>query len=121
MTPGSAGSVHDRLAQLGCPHLVGVDLGGPRRPHPLGDAAARYADKRADMWAFMKEWCKAGCLPDDRDLAADLSAVEYGYDAGDAIVLERKEDMKRRGLASPDDGDVLALTFAYPVNQSFGQ
>jgi hypothetical protein len=25
-----------------------------------------------------------GGLPDDRDLAADLSAVEYGYDAGDA-------------------------------------
>ena len=63
----------------------------------------------------MKEWCKAGCLPDDRDLAADLSAVEYGYDAGDAILLERKDDMKRRGLASPDDGDALALTFAYPV------
>jgi hypothetical protein len=51
----------------------------------------------------MKEWCKAGCLPDDRELAADLSAVEYGYDAGDAILLERKEDMKRRGLASTDD------------------
>jgi hypothetical protein len=23
--------------------------------------------------------------------------------------------MKRRGLASPDDADALALTFAYPV------
>jgi hypothetical protein len=23
--------------------------------------------------------------------------------------------MRRRGLASPDDGDTLALTFAYPV------
>jgi hypothetical protein len=23
--------------------------------------------------------------------------------------------MKRRGLASPDDGDALALAFAYPV------
>jgi hypothetical protein len=33
----------------------------------------------------------------------------------DAIQLERKEDMKRRGLASSDDGDALALTFAYPV------
>jgi hypothetical protein len=44
-------------------------------------------------------------------------AVEYGYDASDAILLERKDDMKRRGLASPDDGDALALTFAYPVAQ----
>lgn len=23
--------------------------------------------------------------------------------------------MRKRGLASPDDGDALALTFAYPV------
>jgi hypothetical protein len=38
-----------------------------------------------------------------------------GYDASDAILLERKDDMQRRGLASPDDGDALALTFAYAV------
>ena len=68
------------------------------------DAAARYANKRAEMWGFMKEWCKAGCLPDDRELIADPKAVDYGYDASDAILLERKDDMKRRGLA-----------FAYPV------
>jgi len=36
------------------------------------DAAARYANKRAEMWGFMKEWCKAGCLPDDNELTADL-------------------------------------------------
>ena len=47
------------------------------------------------MWGLLKEWCKAGCLPADRDLAADLSSVEYGYDASDAILLERKDDMKR--------------------------
>jgi hypothetical protein len=30
----------------------------------------------------------------------------------DAIILENKEDMKRRGLASPADGDALGLAFA---------
>jgi hypothetical protein len=80
------------------------------------DAAARY--KRAEMWGFMKEWLKVGSLPDDNDLTADLKAVDYGYDASDAILLERKDDMRRRGLASPDDGDALALTFAYPVRLS---
>jgi hypothetical protein len=29
--------------------------------------------------------------------------------------------MRRRGLASPDDGDALALTFAYPVERRNGQ
>jgi hypothetical protein len=45
----------------------------------------------------------------------DLTALEYGYDRQDAILLERKDDMRKRGLASPDDGDALALRFAYPV------
>src|SRR5262245_33940758 len=112
---GIGWGVHDRLVQLGCPHLVGVDFGGRADRTDFGDAAARYANKRAEMWGFLRQWCKMGCLPDDRDLAADLCAVEYGYDASDAILLERKDDMKRRGLASPDDGDALALTFAYPV------
>jgi len=69
----------------------------------------------SEMWGFMKEWLKVASLPDDNELTADLKAVDYGYDASDAILLERKDDMRRRGLASPDDGDALALTFAYPV------
>jgi hypothetical protein len=112
---GIGWGVVDRLRQLGCRGLVGVDFGG--RPHrPTGaDAGAKYANKRAEMWGSMKDWLKAGCLPDDRDLSADLGAVEYGYNANDEILLERKDDMRRRGLASPDDGDALALTFAHPV------
>jgi hypothetical protein len=112
---GIGWGVYDRLNQLGCPNLVGVNFGGRADRTDASDAAARYANKRAEMWGFMKEWCKAGCLPDDNDLVADLKAVDFGYDASDAILLERKDDMKRRGLASPDDGDALALTFAYPV------
>jgi hypothetical protein len=114
-------AVHDRLAQLGCPHLLGVGFGRRADSGAVCSAAAdddvRYADKRTELWGLMKDWCNAGCLPDDADLAADLSAVEYGYDAGDAILLERKDDMRRRGLVAPDDGDALALTFAYALAQ----
>jgi hypothetical protein len=111
---GIGWGVHDRLNQLGCPNLVGVDFGAKADRTDASDAAARYANKRAEMWGFMKEWLKVGSLPDDNELLADLKAVDYGYDASDAILLERKDDMRRRGLASPDDGDALALTFAYP-------
>jgi hypothetical protein len=112
---GIGWGVHDRLSQLGCPNLIGVDFGGKADRSDGGEARARYANKRAEMWGFLKEWCKAGCLPDDRELSADLTGVEYGYDASDALLLERKDEMRKRGLASPDDGDALALTFAYPV------
>lgn len=111
---GMGWGVYDRLKQLGCPGLVAVDFSaGPDRS--AHDSGARYANKRAEMWGFMKDWLKAGCTRDDPDLIADLGNVEYGYDANDAIQLEKKEHMRKRGLASPDSGDALALTFAYPA------
>ena len=56
-------------------------------------------------------------LPKDRAKPAENigTADVLLRDGRDAIQLERKEDMKRRGLASSDDGDALAPTFAYPV------
>ena len=112
-------AVHAGLAELGCPHLVGVDVyarsadSGAVCSATGGDA--RYHDKRAAMWGSMNEWIEAGCLPDDPDLVAALASVEYAYDGNDAIQLERQYDVKRRGLPSPDDAEALALTFAYPV------
>ncbi|WP_421995871.1 terminase [Reyranella sp.] len=112
---GIGWGVVDRLAQLGCSKSIGIDFSGRADRTDGADGMVRYANKRAEMWGYMKEWCKVGCLPDDRDLRADLTAIDYGYDAADAIRLEKKDDMRRRGLASPDDGDALALTFAHPV------
>jgi hypothetical protein len=45
------------------------------------------------------EWLPMGAIDDDPTLKADLTAVEYGYklkDGRDAILLERKKDMKAR-------------------------
>ena len=114
---GIGWGVVDRLSQLGCSIARGVDFGSKADRTDGVDGMVRYANKRAEMWGYMKEWCKAGCLPDDRELRADLTAIDYGYDGADAILLEKKDDMRRRGLASPDDGDALALTFAYPVHK----
>ena len=75
-----------------------------------------FANKRAELWGSMREWPKGGVIPPTPELIADLEGVEYGYvmkNGVDAIQLEKKEDMKKRGLASSDFGDALALTFAY--------
>ena len=68
------------------------------------------------MWDRMREWLKTvgAIAPDDR-LATDLTSVEYGFSNADQIILERKERMRERGLASPDDADALAITFAHQV------
>ena len=105
---GVGGGVVDRLRQLNH-DVVDVQFGGK------ADDSRKYLNKRAEMWARAKAWLAIGCLSHDEMLVTDLTSVEYQYTAADQIQLESKEHMKARGLASPDDGDALALTFAYPV------
>jgi hypothetical protein len=49
------------------------------------------------------------------ELVSDLTAPKYFFSNKQQIQLERKEDMKKRGLASPDCGDMLAMTFAVKI------
>lgn len=89
---------------------------------PFGGASSdpRYANKRMEMWASVKDWlASGGCIPDDDDICNDLVGPEayeivLGKNAG-KLMMESKDDMRKRGLDSPDDGDALALTFALPV------
>lgn len=75
-----------------------------------------YFNKRAEMWGKMKEWLKLGAaIPDDQDIHDDLIGPEYQIRLDGTTQLEKKEDMKKRGLESPDDGDGLAITFAEDI------
>lgn len=105
---GVGGGVVDRLRQLNH-DVVEVQFGGK------ADDSRKYLNKRAEMWGRAKEWLALGCLPKDEAMVTDLTSVEYQYTAADQIQLESKEHMKQRGLASPDAGDALALSLAYPV------
>jgi hypothetical protein len=114
---GVGGGVVDRLNQLNIP-VTEVQFGAKADRSLPGQDEVAYANKRAEMWGSLKAWLKGGCIPNDQELIADLTGVEYGFvlrDGRDAIILEKKSDMKKRGLASPDDGDGLAITFAYAV------
>lgn len=77
---------------------------------------AAYFNRRAEAWGLMREWLAAEAeIPDDSELADDLTNPEYGFSAKQQIQLERKEDMKKRGLNSPDSGDCLAMTFGVKI------
>lgn len=115
---GFGAGVVDRCNYLHLPAL-GVDFGAnPDREIQGRESGIWYFNKRAEMWGTMREWLASGMIDNDDELKSDLPAVEYGYamkNSRDCIALEKKEHMKARGLASPDDGDALALTFAHPV------
>lgn len=69
---------------------------------------------RAFMWREMREWLKSASIPNDQELRTDLTALRYGFRGGE-LLLESKDDAKKRGVKSPDRGDSLALTFAKPT------
>lgn len=118
---GQGGGVVDRLRQLGF-RPIGVNFGSGADRASLSitdNMGENYANKRAEMWGAMRAWLRdRGAIPNLRELRDDLTGVQYGYNVREEIQLERKKDMKKRGLASPDYGDALALTFAYPVLRS---
>ena len=65
----------------------------------------------------MREWLTIGAIPKIDTLYDDLVGPDYRYDAQNRILLERKDEMKKRGLASPDFADALAMTFAENVGR----
>ena len=82
--------------------------GGRKTAYPV-----TYYNKRAEVWGLMRNALKAGVdIPEDRELMDDLIGPEYGFTAKQQIQLEKKEDMKRRGISSPDNGDALAMTYS---------
>lgn len=113
---GVGGGVVDRLRQLRVP-VFDVQFGAKadRAFAPESEAAILYANKRAEMWGALRDWLKGGAIADDQQLRNELVGPEYGFNVRNEIQLEKKEDMKKRGLDSPDIADALALTFAYPV------
>lgn len=113
---GVGGGVVDRCRQLNLPNIREVQFGAKADRGQTTIDATKYANKRAEMWGIMREHLRAGiAIPDDRELEQELPSVMFAMNKRDEIQLEAKEDLQRRGEASPDNADALALTFAYPV------
>lgn len=106
---GVGAGVCDRLRQMGH-RPIDVQFGG-------ASGLPNCLNKRAEMWWRMRDWLReGGAIPPDEDLRDDLTAPEYQFTTKGLVQLEKKEDMKKRGLHSPDIADALALTFAVPVS-----
>lgn len=109
---GLGAGVYDRLCEIADKRkLVSVNFG----ESPID--ASKYGNKRAEMWGLMRDWFSSPpvSVPDDDELHADITQTRYRYDSNGRLMLEKKEEMKKRGLRSPDKGDSLAITFAEPV------
>lgn len=70
-----------------------------------------YFNQRSECWGKMRDFLEHGQIPDDDELADQLTSLDYGYDALFRIQLQSKKDIKKNGGKSPDCADSLAISF----------
>lgn len=104
---GIGSGVVDRLKEQG--HQV--------QSMNAGEAAydsERFINKRAEWYWGLRERFQAGdiAIPPDEELAAQISSIRYKFDSRGRIQIESKDEMKKRGLPSPDKADALVMAFA---------
>lgn len=105
---GMGGGVVDRLRELGLP-VRGVNVG-----EVPGIDPARYMRLRDELWFEARKWfeTKAVTMPRDDKLAAELVGPKYKVESSGKLKVESKDEMKKRGIKSPNKADAFCLTFA---------
>ena len=109
---GVGAGVVDRLRELGHP-VRGINVAHRARQDGL------YANLRAEGYWNLRERFASGriSIPRDNQLVGELASLRYGYDSTGRIRMESKDDMRKRGLSSPDKADALMLAFLAPSSR----
>ena len=113
---GLGAGVVDRLRELG---LDVIEMRGGMRPHE----PERFVNRRAEwMWTLRERLDpqRAGdadyiMLPPDPALHEQLASIRWKLDSRGRIGIESKDDMRRRGMKSPDEADAVAYATAQNV------
>jgi hypothetical protein len=108
---GLGAGVLDRLRELGLP-ARGINVA--ESPAMKGT----YANLRAELWFKCKAWLanRDVSIPKDEYLFAELAAPRYSFTSSGKMQVESKENMKKRGLSSPDKADALCLCLATDIS-----
>ena len=112
---GIGAGVVDRLRELGLP-ARGVNVA---ESPSLGN---RYQRLRDELWFKTREWFEArDCkIPDQDELISELSSLKFKILSSGKFKAEGKDEMKKRGLRSPDLADALVLTFGTQAVRAAG-
>lgn len=110
---GVGGGVTDRLREVVLEEGLYIDVidchNGAAALNP-----EHYYNWGSESWATIRELLHDGEIeiPNDEDLVGQLSTRKYTVTSKGKIRLESKDEMKKRGLRSPDRADALVLAFA---------
>lgn len=105
---GIGAGVYDRLRELGHEIVEGVCVA------ESASQKDRFRNLRAELWHDMREWFAQSIpvqVPDSDELMGDLTSLGYKFDSSGRLQIESKDDLRDRGMPSPDTADALSLTF----------
>lgn len=105
---GWGAGVVDRLMEMGLP-VRGINVS--EAPSLFDE---RYLNQRAELWFKGRTWLEArDCsLGGDEDTAYELKIPKYKTTSNGKMQVESKDEMKKRGEASPNRADAFLLTLA---------
>jgi hypothetical protein len=75
----------------------------------------RFKMRRDEVWDSLRTRFKEQricCLPNNQDLIGELTAIRFRYDSANRMMVEPKDEMRRRGLRSPDLAEAVLFSFA---------
>ena len=106
---GVGAGVVDRLREQGF-RVKGINVARSARQSRL------FANLRAEGYWHLRDLFESGqvALPVNNQLMGELAAMRYSYDSQGRILMESKDDLRQRGLPSPDQADALMLAFLEP-------
>ena len=107
---GIGAGVVDRLKELDLP-VTGINVARPARSQ--SQKRKLFANLRAEGYWHLYELFNQGtiAIPDDPELAGQLSSIRPGYNSLGQFFIEKKSEARARGLPSPDKADALMLAF----------
>ena len=112
---GMGGGVVDRLRELGLP-VRGVNVS------EAPSMGGTYQNLRTELIFKLRGWLeeRGSKLPKDEQLVAELTSIRYSFSSSGKMKAEGKDDMRRRGLHSPDLADAVCLTMAGDAATAMG-
>ena len=107
---GIGAGVVDRLDEMGLP-VVGVNVAESESVNANPDV--QFSRLRDELWWKGREWLeRRDCrMCDDDETIGELTTPTYKILSNGRIQVERKDELKARGVKSPNRADAWLLTF----------
>lgn len=105
---GLGAGVYDRLRELGYKEVIGV---AGSAACSTKEASDQYANMRAETHFYLRTLLEQGRLklPKDDHLIAEMTSLTFKYSSRGKCQVESKEELRDRGVKSPDRLDSLVL------------